>query len=237
MVKVRLPNNCTLHWNRTLCHANFRCSFRFTHFRGTEVDFDDEKQWPLRNRRVAKREQTCKRHRTRSTTANACLPLNSFPLSQTSVISFRAQTPVVFLLPAPAIFRSLLALLMDRDLEFAVSSVFASLISPDSEFQSLIQSFLPRARISGALTKSTSKIKPSVRSAPSSPTGVLGTLWDFSVRDHTWDLKGVKLSEYNLAVQVEWKRSLLSRVSITKGDVCRQSSFSRFKISIRKSKM
>jgi len=27
-------------------------------------------------------------------------------------------------------------------------------------------------------------------------------------------LKGVKLSEYNLAVRVGWKRSLLSRVSI-----------------------
>jgi len=73
------------------------------------------------------------------------------------------------------------------------------------------------------LRSRTFAVKPSVKSAPSS-TNALGALRDLSVRDRTWDLKGVKLSEYNLAVRVGWKRSLLSWVSIegwrlSKGEV------------------
>jgi len=61
------------------------------------------------------------------------------------------------------------------------------------------------------------EVKPSVRSVSSGPVGVLGAPWDLSVRDRTWDLKEVKLSEYNLTIRIGWKRSLLSRFRSNEG--------------------
>jgi len=74
--------------------------------------------------------------------------LSSFPLSWKHSYFLSCKRPLFFHFSPPAI--STLTLLASRELELLVSSVFASLILPDSEFWSP-----STARTSGALTKST----------------------------------------------------------------------------------